>query len=38
MEAEQKQVIEEIEELISRIPKSLRGSTVKYVREDRDDY
>ena len=35
---EQVKAIEELEENIRKLPKVPRGTTVKYVREDRDRY
>lgn len=35
---EQEKAVEELEEIIKRIPPSPRGTTTKYVREDRDSY
>ncbi len=35
---EQEKAVEELEEIIERIPPSPRGTTTKYVREDRDSY
>ena len=35
---EQVKAIEELEEVIRSLPKVPRGTTIKYVREDRDRY
>ena len=37
-EYEQERAIEELEEIIRKIPTSPRGTATKYVREDRDSY
>ncbi len=37
-EYEQERAIEELEEIIRKIPSSPRGTATKYVREDRDSY
>ena len=37
-EYEQQKAIEEIEEIIKKIPSSPKGTAVKYVREDRDSH
>ncbi|RLE58046.1 MAG: CopG family transcriptional regulator [Thermoprotei archaeon] len=37
-ELEQERAIIQLEEIIQKIPKTPKGSTVKYVREDRDSH
>ncbi len=37
-EYEQERAIEELEEIIRKMPSSPRGTATKYVREDRDSY
>ncbi len=37
-EFEQEKTIEELEEIIRKIPPSPKGTATKYVREDRDSY
>ncbi len=37
-EFEQEKALEELEEIIRKMPPSPRGGTTKYVREDRDSY
>ncbi len=37
-EFEQQKAIEELEEIVKRLPTCPRGTTIRYVREDRDSH